>query len=379
MGFVRVQLEVDHRKCLLVGGGAVALRKSHELVSSGASVRVVAREILPSGWPPGVELCPREFCEADAKSVSLVVIATDDSSKNEWIAEVSRKHGALIAKAEHECGSAAAPPLPLESNGAGRVFLVGAGPGDPGLLTVKGVACLRIADTVFFDALVSPELLEMYCPQARRIGVRKRKGHWECTQAEINDLLVAHARRGEIVVRLKGGDPILFGRGSEEVRALHEAGIPFEVVSGVSSISAAPAYAGIAVTDRELASSVGIYSAHRRSGVEITDTEWHRMAEGPDTLLILMGKTRIALVTSKLVEHGRPPSTAAAMVFDGTLPSQFTVVGTLADLAARVSECCDIDSAAPALIVIGSAVQTRSWMGWFAERSPSAAREGSRS
>lgn len=475
MSFLPVQLGLSGRLCLLVGGGAVARRKSHKFASYGARVRVVAPKIVPSGWPPSVELCAREFSEADAADAFLVVAATADRAYNARIVEIARRHRALAQNADDPEGSDFTLPatlqrgdlsvsfstngsspafasylrdgaavvygeahaefcalarglrvralreLPMasraplfrrllgagileaftrgerdhayaiandlfqeasneaaasgvgfvpsapESTPLGRVFLVGAGPGDPGLITVKGVACLRLADTVFYDALVSPDLLDLYCPRARHVSVRKRKGHCEYNQDEIQELLIQHARQGETVVRLKGGDPIVFGRGSEETRALRQAGIPFEVVSGVSSITAVPTYAGIAITDRDLASSVGVYSAHRRGGLAVDDDEWRRIAAGPDTLVILMGKSRLAIVTEKLVAHGRPSSTPAAMIFNGTLPDQCTIVGTLGDLAARTlaARTHEGECGGPALIVVGKAVHTRSFMDWF--------------
>jgi uroporphyrin-III C-methyltransferase/precorrin-2 dehydrogenase/sirohydrochlorin ferrochelatase len=244
----------------------------------------------------------------------------------------------------------------------GRVYLVGAGPGDPGLLTIRGMECLLAADTILSDGIANPALLEMYCPHAERIHVGKRKGNCAKTQEEINDLLVSKAREGKTVVRLKGGDPMIFGRGGEEARALSRAGIAFEIVPGVSCVSAVPAYAGIPLTDREYASSFAVYSAHKRGGLGFSDKEWERIAGDSGTLVFLMGVTRCRTVVEKLLAFGRSPETPIALISGGTTPGQRRVVGTLGSFLAGEELP---ETAAPGMIVVGDVVRAIPEMDWF--------------
>jgi uroporphyrin-III C-methyltransferase/precorrin-2 dehydrogenase/sirohydrochlorin ferrochelatase len=250
----------------------------------------------------------------------------------------------------------------------GKVYLVGAGPGDPGLITMKGAECLRAATVVIHDALANGELLDMYCGGALRIDVSKRKGKCLHMQPEINQMLIDWARRGHTVVRLKGGDPMIFGRGGEEARALAGAGVAFEIVPGVSSLSSVPAYAGIPVTDREYcAASVGIYSLHRKSGGGLTEEEWRRMAQGPETLVLFMGMTLLATAVAKLRLYGRKANTPIALITQGTLPDQREVTATLE----TILECGELkELLAPGLIVVGNVVEATSRMGWFHPREP---------
>jgi uroporphyrin-III C-methyltransferase/precorrin-2 dehydrogenase/sirohydrochlorin ferrochelatase len=248
----------------------------------------------------------------------------------------------------------------------GKVFLVGAGPGDPGLITVKGTECLRAATVVVHDALANNELLDIYCSGALRIDVSKRKGLCLHMQPEINQILIDWARKGHTVVRLKGGDPLIFGRGGEEARALAAAGIGFEIVPGVSSLSAVPAYAGIPVTDREYgAASVGIYSLHRKSGGGLSDEQWRTMAQGPETLVLFMGMTVLALAVSKLLQYGRKADTPIALITQGTLPGQRDVTATLETILDH-PELKELPG--PGLIVVGNVVDAKQQMSWFHPR-----------
>lgn len=244
----------------------------------------------------------------------------------------------------------------------GKVYLVGAGPGDPGLITVKGADCLRTADVVLYDAIANPLLLAMYAPHAEHIDASKRKGHCAMAQQETIQTLIELARAGRTVVRLKGGDPCIFGRGGEEARALFQAGVPFEIVPGVSSVSAVPAYAGIPITDRDFASSFGVYSLHKRGGLGLSDAEWRAIAQGPDTLVLLMGQTVMDEISAKLIEFGRPATMPAALVTQGTTTRQRRVVATLANLAAEAS---GLPKDGPGLIVVGDVVRAIPLMDWF--------------
>jgi uroporphyrin-III C-methyltransferase/precorrin-2 dehydrogenase/sirohydrochlorin ferrochelatase len=251
-----------------------------------------------------------------------------------------------------------------EANGAmGRVYLVGAGPGDVGLITVKGVVCLRAATVVIHDALANSALLDMYCNGALRIDVSKRKGLCLHMQPEINQMLVDWARKGHTVVRLKGGDPMIFGRGGEEARSLAAAGVDFEIVPGVSSLSAVPAYAGIPVTDREYGSaSVGVYSLHRRNGTGLSDEQWQRMADGPETLVLLMGLSVLETAVEKLLHYGRKAETPIAVISQGTTSAQQEVISTLGEILYR-DEVKTMPG--PGLLVIGSVVKAKNSMEWF--------------
>ena len=250
----------------------------------------------------------------------------------------------------------------LKDIAPGKVYLVGAGPGDPGLLTIRGMECLLAADAVLSDGIANPALPEMYCPHAERIHVGKRKGNCAKTQEEINHLLVEKARQGKTVVRLKGGDPMIFGRGGEEARALSRAGIAFEVVPGVSCVSAVPAYAGIPLTDREYASSFAVYSAHKRGGLGFSDKEWERIAGDSGTLVFLMGVTRCRTVVEKLLSFGRSPETPIALVSGGTTRGQRRVVGTLGSFLSGEELP---QTTAPGLIVVGDVVRAIPEMDWF--------------
>jgi uroporphyrin-III C-methyltransferase/precorrin-2 dehydrogenase/sirohydrochlorin ferrochelatase len=241
----------------------------------------------------------------------------------------------------------------------GVVYLVGAGPGDPGLITAKGLKILRSADVVVYDRLVAPALVAEAPPTAERVFVGKRpySGGADLAQHEINALLVERARRGLTVVRLKGGDPFVFGRGAEECEALHAAGVPFHVVPGVTSAIAAPASAGIPVTHRQLASAFAVVTGHECAGV--SDLDWEALARLP-TLVVLMGLSALPDITARLLAHGADPDTPAAAIASGTLPAQRTVVATLATLAERVAE---EGLEPPATVVIGEVVQVRELLG----------------
>jgi len=219
---------------------------------------------------------------------------------------------------------------------AGKVYLVGAGPGDPGLLTVRALELLREADVVIHDRLVPPEALEAIAGE--KVYVGKEGGGEQVPQEETNRLLVEHARAGRSVVRLKGGDPFVFGRGGEEAQVLREAGIDYEVVPGVTAGVAASAYAGIPVTQRGMASAVAFVTGHEDPGKPETAIDWEALARFPGTLVFYMGVRALPRIAERLVACGRPADEPAAVVERGTMPGQRTVRGTLADIAARASE-----------------------------------------
>lgn len=235
---------------------------------------------------------------------------------------------------------------------AGTVYLVGAGPGDPDLITRRGLSCLAQAQVVLFDRLVHPELLDEAPSSARRIFVGKAAGRPGIGQAAIHRLLIEHARQNRVVVRLKGGDPFVFGRGSEEAIALSSAGVPWEVVPAVSSAFGVPARVGIPLTHRNLARSFAVVTAHRAAEEEV---DWRSLA-GVDTLVVLMGVSALPVVASELIRHGRRADTPAALISRGTYPDERIVEGTLADIAARVEQA---GLRPPATFVVGEVVGLR--------------------
>ncbi|MCS7025332.1 MAG: uroporphyrinogen-III C-methyltransferase [Bryobacteraceae bacterium] len=241
-----------------------------------------------------------------------------------------------------------------------KAYLVGAGPGDPGLLTLKGRAVLEQADCVLYDNLANPALLALVKPGAECIYVGKKKSHHPKSQEEICSLLVERARQGLCVVRLKGGDPYLFGRGGEEAEALAQAGVPFEVVPGVTSPSGLSAYAGVPLTHREHTSAVTFVTGH---AVEAID--WAKVGHA-ETLVVLMGLTNIRQIAARLISHGKNPKTPAMAVRWASRPFQQTIVGVLEDIADR-TEAAQMKP--PATFVIGEVVKLRDQLNWY-ERLP---------
>ena len=243
----------------------------------------------------------------------------------------------------------------------GMVYLVGAGPGDPGLLTRRGLEILARAEVIVYDHLASTRLLDLAPVNALRISAGKTIGHCTLSQREINAVLVEHARLGRRVVRLKGGDPFVFGRGAEEAEHLREHGLPFQIVPGVTAALGATSYAGIPVTHRDAASAVAFVTGH--DDPETSDRlDWSSLARFPGTLVVYMGVTRLAALCRTLIREGKPPETPAAMIQSGTLPSQRTVVATLADLPDRAAGA---GIGPPALLVVGEVVSRRPTLNWF--------------
>jgi len=240
----------------------------------------------------------------------------------------------------------------------GEVALVGAGPGDAGLLTLKGLQRIQEADVVLYDALVSDAVLDLVRRDADKICVGKRAGGGSVPQEETNRRLVRHARAGKRVVRLKGGDPFVFGRGGEELEALREAGIPFEVVPGITAALGAAAYAGIPLTHRDHAHGAMFITGHRKIDAEAPD--WPALAQNRQTLVVYMGTIKAAELSRELIAHGRAASTPAAVISCGTLPHQQVFSGSLAELPELAAQ-----AAQPALLVIGETVALRQDLAWF--------------
>ena len=247
----------------------------------------------------------------------------------------------------------------------GKVYLVGAGPGDPGLITVKGRKCIEIADVIIYDYLASPSLLKYASPRAEIIYVGKKGGDHTLSQDNINVLIAEQAQKGRIVTRLKGGDPFIFGRGGEEVEVLVQADIPFEIIPGVTSAIAAPAYAGIPLTHRKFTSTLAFVTGHEDPEKTESSVNWNALAKGIGTVVFLMGVKNLPHITARLFDHGMHPDTPVAVIRWGTTSRQQTVVGTLSTIEAQVRAA---GLKAPAIIVVGHVVSLRKTMKWFENR-----------
>lgn len=246
-----------------------------------------------------------------------------------------------------------------------HVYLIGAGPGDPELITLKGLRCLQSAGCVVYDSLVNTDLLSQARAGAELICVGKRGGSQNIAQEEINALIIEKARAGKVVARLKGGDPFIFGRGAEEAEALASSGIPFEIVPGITSGYAAPAYAGIPVTHRDFSASVAFITGHEDPSKEASLIAWDKIATGIGTLVFFMGVANLPEIVNNLVRNGRSPETPIALVQWGTFLNQEVVTGTLATIVERVKSS---GLSAPAITIVGDVVALREKLQWFENR-----------
>ncbi|MHA2858469.1 uroporphyrinogen-III C-methyltransferase [Paenibacillus lautus] len=249
---------------------------------------------------------------------------------------------------------------------AGKVYLVGAGPGDARLITIKGKECIEKADVVVYDRLASPRLLRWMKPGAEKVYVGKLPDRHTMKQEQINQLLVDYALEGKTVVRLKGGDPTIFGRVGEEAELLYRHGIMYEIVPGITSAISVPAYAGIPVTHRDHASSLSIITGHESPEKLDRMIQWDKVTHATGTLIFMMGVAKIGYISRQLMKHGRPPETPVALIRWGTRAEQDTLTGTLADIEDKVKAA---DFQPPAVIVVGEVVLQREHLKW-AERLP---------
>lgn len=380
-----LHLDLAGRRVLVVGAGPVAVRRVRALLAAGAQVEVVAPRC--SDDLPPVAVLQREFVATDVDGAWLVLACTgvvdddvaaacherrvwcvraDDGTRSPaWMPAVARFDDVVVsvtagrdpgrARALRSALAAAleAGELPLRRTrpGAGSVALVGGGPGDPGLLTLRGRQLLAGADVVVRDRLAPVVQL---AAGVEVIDVGKTPGGPSYDQDAIERLLVERARAGQRVVRLKGGDVHVFGRGAEEVAACVEAGVDVEVVPGVSSAFAVPAYAGIPVTARGVTQSVSVVSAHLPPGDPGSTVDWQALAQLGGTVVLLMAMGRLAAACAALVAGGRPATTAVAVVTDGTLPTQQVLLTTLADAGRDAAAL-----RAPAVVIIGDVVSLR--------------------
>ena len=247
----------------------------------------------------------------------------------------------------------------MTATAIGKVYLVGAGPGDPELLTLKGKRCLEAADAILFDELANHELLAFAASDSELIYVGKKAGQHCADQREIEALLIEQARQGKTVVRLKGGDPFVFGRGGEEALALRQAGVPFEIVPGVSSALAVPSYAGIPLTHRGRASSFAVVSGHNASRAAV---DWAGVVRAADTLVILMGLGNLAVIMDRLLEGGCEPERPVALIQAGTRSRQQVVAGTVGTIVALGRQA---NLTSPVTIVVGVVVRLAEQLDWF--------------
>lgn len=247
----------------------------------------------------------------------------------------------------------------------GKVYLIGAGPGDVRLITVKGLECIQKADVIVYDRLANPRLLSYRRPDAELIYVGKSPDRHTLTQEEINQVLVAEGSKGKIVARLKGGDPYVFGRGGEEGEELRKAGVAFEEVPGITSAIAVPAYAGIPITHRDFTSTFTVITGHEEPGKETSNINWSRLAQDPGTLVFLMGVGNLPQIVEKLMTNGKDGQTPVALIRWGTRPEQQVVTGTLATIVEEVQRA---GLKSPAIIIIGQVVTLRDTLRWFEDR-----------
>ena len=347
-GPLRDLLDLEDREVLVCGGGPAALGLVGELLESGARITVIGPDLSPTIADLAarglLQAIPRDVDPADFDRATLVVPASGDNQADDQVRELAHRHGVLATRARSQ------PPRVLDEQ-PGTVTLVGAGPGHPGLITVAGQQAIQQAEVIISDRLVPLSALDQASPGALIIDVGKIPRGASTPQQTINALLVEHARAGRTVVRLKGGDSFVFGRGGEEWQACAEAGIPVTVLPGVSSAIAAPALAGVPLTHRDLTQGFTVISGHVPPDDPGCTLDWSALARANTTLVIMMGVATLAKITAKLIQERLDPQTPAMTVANAGLPSQFSVHATLADIAAR-SHAEGIRP--PAITVIGA-------------------------
>jgi uroporphyrin-III C-methyltransferase / precorrin-2 dehydrogenase / sirohydrochlorin ferrochelatase len=387
-------LRLGGRQVTVIGGGAVAARRVPALLEAGARVRLVSprlgaslQDLADSGR---IEWERRGYAAGDCAGAWLVCACADDRLVNAAVAEESERARIWCVRADDAVASSAWTPAAGQAGevrvgvlsgdprrsagirdavlsglrsgtlgarrGRGRrrgVALVGGGPGDPGLITVRGRQLLGEADVVLADRLAPRSLLDELPPDVEVIDAAKIPYGRAMTQDEINVALVSNARAGRFVVRLKGGDPFVFGRGAEEMLACLRAGLPVTVVPGVTSAIAVPAAAGVPVTHRGVAQEFHVVSAHVPPDDEKSTVDWPALAASSGTLVLLMAAERLQLIAETLIRHGRLPDTPVAVVTDGTLPTQRTITGTLQSVAAQAAA---VGIRPPAVVVVGEVV-----------------------
>jgi uroporphyrin-III C-methyltransferase/precorrin-2 dehydrogenase/sirohydrochlorin ferrochelatase len=393
-------LGLEGRRAVVVGGGKVALRRVRGLLDAGANVVVIAPEVDAKLAALPVTVLRRGYRDGDLAAAWLAHAASDDPAVNALVAAEADRNRIWCVRADDASASAAWTPavarhddvavaitaggdprraqrlraalealladgeLPLRRTRRaavpGTVALVGGGPGDPGLITVLGRRLLAEADVVVADKLAPRALLAELDPDVEIVDAGKAPHAHNLTQDQINELIVERALAGQRVVRLKGGDPFVFGRGGEEALACVRAGVPFQVVPGVTSAVAVPAYAGIPVTHRGITQDFAVVSAHLDPSHPGATVDWDALAAGPGTLVLLMAVAHLDSIAAELVKRGRDASTPVAVICDGTMPGQRVLTATLADVADE-AERAGIEP--PAVVVVGEVVRLREMLG----------------
>lgn len=353
-------LEVRGRPVLVCGGHPAGLATVTELLAEGAAVTVVAREVATSlrdlASRGSLTWVDREVTAADLVVAALVVAATGTESGDAAVRARAAEAGRVVVAARAGPVAGAVRSGPEEPTPAGRVILVGGGPGDPGLITVAGLDAVRRADVVVCDRLAPLAVLRHTRAGAEIVDVAKIPRGSATPQAQINAVLVDRARRGRLVVRLKGGDSFVFGRGGEEWQACAAAGLAVEVIPGVSAGLAAPALAGIPMTHRELTQGFTVVSGHLPPGDPGCTLDWTALSRANTTLVIMMGVATLPAIAAALQAHGLDPATPAATVANAGMPGQRAVRATLADIAEATAAA---GIGPPAVTVIGA-------VAWFA-------------
>ncbi|MDP9118239.1 MAG: uroporphyrinogen-III C-methyltransferase [Actinomycetota bacterium] len=386
-------LDLAGRAVVVVGGGAVATRRVRSLLDAGADVRVIAPTVAQDLAECGVEIFRRPFHASDLDGQLLAFACTDDRGVNASVAAAADERGIFCVRADSATGGSARTPAVLRRDGltvavsggddplravslrdaisvaldvgelparparppaVGSVALVGGGPGDPELITVRGRRLVSAADVIVVDRLAPRELLADLPDSVEVVDCGKSAHRHNLTQSEINNTLIDRAREGKRVVRLKGGDPFVFGRGGEEYLACVAAGVPVTVVPGITSAIAAPAAAAIPLTHRGVSAEFTVVSGHLDPGRPAdAGIDWSGLAASAGTLVLLMSMDRLDAITAELIEHGRAPSTPAAAVYRATLTDQVVVRAPLERLAKAVR---DAGVGAPAVVVVGGVV-----------------------
>ena len=449
---------LKNRRCVVVGGGAIALRKAGLLAKAGGKIFVVAPDIQPElarlSTESGGDCALRAYRSSDIDDTALVIAATDDNAINEQVSRDAQARHIPVNVVDNPAlcsvilpsiidrspimiaiGSGGQSPVlarqlraKLESfipaaygrlanlvgrfrqkathkfpdidtrrkfweeilegpvaefvlagredvaeaelaqrlhegklkDDIGEVYLVGAGPGDPDLLTFKALRLMQKADVVLYDRLVASEIVDLTRRDAEKIYVGKARSDHAVPQGDINQLLVDLAKQGKKVLRLKGGDPFIFGRGGEEIEKLAEHKIPFQVVPGVTAASGCAAYSGIPLTHRDYAQSVRFVTGHLKNNT--TDLPWHELVHANQTVVFYMGLVGLDAICTQLIAHGRAPQTPIALIQQGTTRHQRVLTGTLADMTTRVQNA---GIKAPTLIIVGEVVQLHTKLAWF--------------
>jgi uroporphyrin-III C-methyltransferase/precorrin-2 dehydrogenase/sirohydrochlorin ferrochelatase len=341
-------------------------------VSSGGAAPVLARRLraqlealIPMGYGRLAAMARRYRATVKRH------IATTTGRRRFWETVFAGPIGErVLAGREAEGERLLRQALSDEAPAGGEVYLVGAGPGDPELLTLRALRLMQQADVVLYDRLVSAPVLDLVRREAERVDVGKRCGKHTLPQDEINALLLRYAREGKRVLRLKGGDPFIFGRGGEEIESLAQAGVPFQVIPGVTAASGCAAYAGIPLTHRDYAQSVTFVAGHQRS--EGLDLNWAELAKPGQTLVFYMGLGNVAALCHGLTAHGLPATWPAAIIENGTRPDQRVHAGTLATLPGLAAT-----ASTPSLVIIGEVVRLHATLGWFGDSHGGPAQQAS--